>query len=106
MDGYFGPLVEANIDVRVGDLLETLKTDLPTVDLLLLDSEIGLSLQFYSIRRFLTICNAVWAALTLPALKTALPKLKRGAVILIDNTISGQATSSLFCVHWIASLQI
>jgi predicted O-methyltransferase YrrM len=27
------------IDLREGDLLETLKTDLPTIDMLLLDSE-------------------------------------------------------------------
>lgn len=31
--------VEEHIDLRVGDLLETLKSDLPEVDLLLLDSE-------------------------------------------------------------------
>ena len=41
--GYWkqcGEGVEGNIDLRVGDLLETLKTGLPdTVDLLLLDSE-------------------------------------------------------------------
>lgn len=33
-----GEEVETQIDLRVGDLLETLKTDLPEVDLLLLDS--------------------------------------------------------------------
>ena len=33
-----GEEVESVIDLRVGDLLETLKTDLPDVDLLLLDS--------------------------------------------------------------------
>jgi predicted O-methyltransferase YrrM len=33
-----GELVENEIDLRVGDLLETLKEDLPEVDLLLLDS--------------------------------------------------------------------
>ena len=31
--------VEEHIDIRVGDLLETLKQDVPEVDLLLLDSE-------------------------------------------------------------------
>jgi predicted O-methyltransferase YrrM len=34
-----GPEVEQQIDLREGDLLETLKTDLPEVDLLLLDSK-------------------------------------------------------------------
>lgn len=40
--GYWaecGPEVEEVIDLRVGDLLETLKDELPQVDLLLLDSE-------------------------------------------------------------------
>lgn len=34
-----GESVEQQIDLREGDLLQTLKTDLPEVDLLLLDSE-------------------------------------------------------------------
>ncbi|KAL2844984.1 hypothetical protein BJY01DRAFT_214560 [Aspergillus pseudoustus] len=40
--GYWkqcGDVVEREIDLRVGDLLETLKEGLPVVDLLLLDSE-------------------------------------------------------------------
>ncbi|KAF2623374.1 S-adenosyl-L-methionine-dependent methyltransferase [Macroventuria anomochaeta] len=60
--------VEEHIDLRVGDLLETLKNDVPEVDLLLLD---------------------IWSTLALPTLKTILPKLRRGGVILTDNTISG-----------------
>lgn len=36
-----GPIVEREIDLREGDLLETLKTNMPRVDLLLLDSEFG-----------------------------------------------------------------
>ncbi|KAJ5180932.1 hypothetical protein N7492_004142 [Penicillium capsulatum] len=63
-----GPEVEQQIDLREGDLLETLKDGLPQVDLLLLD---------------------IWAALALPTLKTVLPRLRRGAVVLTDNTISG-----------------
>ena len=31
----------------------------------------------------------VWSALALPTLKTVLPKLRRGADVLTDNTISG-----------------
>jgi predicted O-methyltransferase YrrM len=40
--GYWkqcGEVVEREIDLRIGDLLETLKGNLPVVDLLLLDSE-------------------------------------------------------------------
>ena len=33
--------------------------------------------------------NLVWSVLALPTLKTVLPKLRRGAVVLTDNTISG-----------------
>ncbi|KAH6957772.1 O-methyltransferase [Ilyonectria sp. MPI-CAGE-AT-0026] len=63
-----GEEVETQIDLRVGDLLETLKTDLPEVDLLLLD---------------------IWQAVALPTLKTVQPKLKYGAVVLTDNTTKG-----------------
>lgn len=31
----------------------------------------------------------VWSALSLPTLKTVLPRLRPGAVVLTDNTISG-----------------
>ncbi|KAL2871486.1 O-methyltransferase [Aspergillus lucknowensis] len=69
--GYWaqcGKVVEDEIDLRVGDLLETLRVDLPReIDLLLLD---------------------IWSALALPTLKTVLPRLRPGAVVLTDNTIS------------------
>lgn len=39
-----GEMVENEIELRVGDLLETLKVDLPEVDLLLLDSKSNVSL--------------------------------------------------------------
>lgn len=48
--GYWrqcGGEVEKNIDLRVGDLLETLKEGLPTVDLLLLDSKFLLLQYLY-----------------------------------------------------------
>ncbi|KAJ9202245.1 hypothetical protein DTO164E3_3174 [Paecilomyces variotii] len=63
-----GAMVENQIDLREGDLLETLKDGLPQIDLLLLD---------------------IWSALALPTLKTVLPHLRHGAVVLTDNTISG-----------------
>ncbi|KAL4914478.1 S-adenosyl-L-methionine-dependent methyltransferase [Aspergillus aurantiobrunneus] len=62
-----GEVVQKEIDLREGDLLETLKDGLPQVDLLLLD---------------------IWSALALPTLKTVLPCLRSGAVVLTDNTIS------------------
>ncbi|GCB21887.1 O-methyltransferase MdmC [Aspergillus awamori] len=69
--GYWhqcGDVVEKQIDLREGDLLETLKEGLPEIDLLLLD---------------------IWTPLALPTLKIVLPRLRHGAVVLADNTISG-----------------
>ncbi|BCS17774.1 O-methyltransferase [Aspergillus puulaauensis] len=64
-----GDMVSREIDLREGDLLETLKTGLPQqVDLLLLD---------------------IWCPLALPTVKIVQPHLRPGAVILADNTISG-----------------
>lgn len=34
------------------------------------------------------MCAVVWSALALPTLKTVLPRLRYGAVVLTDNTIS------------------
>lgn len=78
--------VEKEIDLREGDLLETLKTDLPEVDLLLLDSKsYSHCFSIHLVLKYLI----VWSALSLPTLKTVLPRLRPGAVILTDNTISG-----------------
>ncbi|KAL3477653.1 S-adenosyl-L-methionine-dependent methyltransferase [Aspergillus californicus] len=57
--------VASVIDLRVGDLLETLKRDLGVVDFLLLD---------------------IWTPLALPTLKLVQPSLRSGAVIIADNT--------------------
>ncbi|KAE8357038.1 S-adenosyl-L-methionine-dependent methyltransferase [Aspergillus coremiiformis] len=62
-----GEVVSKHIDLRVGDLLQTLKENIPTIDMLLLD---------------------IWAPMTLPALKVVQPHLRHGAVVIIDNTIS------------------
>ncbi|OJJ98418.1 hypothetical protein ASPACDRAFT_31548 [Aspergillus aculeatus ATCC 16872] len=62
-----GPEVERVIGLREGDLLVTLQEGVSEVDVLLLD---------------------IWCALALPTLKTVLPRLRRGAVVLTDNTIS------------------
>ncbi|KAK1672185.1 S-adenosyl-L-methionine-dependent methyltransferase [Colletotrichum godetiae] len=66
-----GSEVESWIELREGDLRETLKTDLPEeIDFLLLD---------------------IWSQLAMPTLALVKPHLKSGALIVIDNIISGQA---------------
>ncbi|KAL7904752.1 S-adenosyl-L-methionine-dependent methyltransferase [Trichoderma velutinum] len=60
-------LVTRHIDLREGDLLETLKSNIPQLDLVLID---------------------IWAPVALPALKLLEPSLRSGAVVLIDNSIS------------------
>ncbi|EJD42291.1 S-adenosyl-L-methionine-dependent methyltransferase [Auricularia subglabra TFB-10046 SS5] len=62
-----GEQVEKAIDLREGDLLQTLKTDMPQVDFLLLD---------------------IWAPMALPTLKLVTPHLRRGAIVVADNTVS------------------
>ncbi|KAJ7753795.1 S-adenosyl-L-methionine-dependent methyltransferase [Mycena metata] len=62
-----GSEVEGVIDLRVGDLLETLKEGVAEVDCLLLD---------------------IWTPLALPTLKLVQPKMKKGAVVLADNTLT------------------
>ncbi|KAL6248132.1 hypothetical protein RBB50_004387 [Rhinocladiella similis] len=67
--GYWaeaGEVISRHIDLRIGDLRETLKINLPQIDLLLID---------------------IWAPMTLPALRVVLPKLRYGAVVIVDNTI-------------------
>ncbi|KAJ6551708.1 O-methyltransferase [Mycena capillaripes] len=61
-----GEQVESHIDLRVGDLLETLKDGVGEVDLVLLD---------------------IWSPLALPTLKILQPRLRSGAVVLTDNTV-------------------
>lgn len=93
-----GEVVESQIDLRVGDLLETLKRDLPEVDLLLLDSKCDLYMPLSCMQAWLQTMEGkeipnrfrlVWSALALPTLKIVQPKLRYGAVVLTDNTISG-----------------
>ncbi|KAL1952830.1 hypothetical protein VTO42DRAFT_4119 [Malbranchea cinnamomea] len=68
--GYWaqaGKEIESVIDLRVGDLRETLKEDLGVVDFLLLD---------------------IWTPLALPALQMVQPYMRPGALIVADNTVS------------------
>ncbi|RHZ56260.1 O-methyltransferase [Aspergillus thermomutatus] len=63
-----GETICSVIDLREGDLRETLKTNLPDqVDMLLLD---------------------IWTPMALPTLKLIQPKLRYGAVVVADNTLS------------------
>ncbi|KAI0841183.1 S-adenosyl-L-methionine-dependent methyltransferase [Hypoxylon sp. FL0890] len=60
--------VEKWIELREGDLRETLKTDLPEqIDFLLLD---------------------IWTPLALPTLKLVHPRLRIGGMVIADNTIA------------------
>ncbi|OQE22948.1 hypothetical protein PENSTE_c009G05051 [Penicillium steckii] len=65
-----GDEIKDKIDLRIGDLRETLAKDLGTVDFLLLD---------------------IWTPLALPALKLVKPHLRPGAVIMADNTLKANA---------------
>ncbi|ODM14655.1 hypothetical protein SI65_09844 [Aspergillus cristatus] len=58
------------IELREGDLLETLRHDLGTIDMLLLD---------------------IWAPLALPVLKLVQPAMRSGAVVITDNTSGASA---------------
>ncbi|KAE8374514.1 S-adenosyl-L-methionine-dependent methyltransferase [Aspergillus bertholletiae] len=62
-----GDVVTNVIDLREGDLRETLKRDVEAVDLLLLD---------------------IWTPMALPTLKLILPHMRYGAVVVADNTIA------------------
>ncbi|KAH7261165.1 S-adenosyl-L-methionine-dependent methyltransferase [Fusarium redolens] len=66
-----GDDIEKFIELREGDLRETLKTDLPEqVDFLLLD---------------------IWTPLALPTLKLVKPRMKPGATVVADNTEAAKA---------------
>ncbi|KAF2723813.1 O-methyltransferase [Polychaeton citri CBS 116435] len=59
------------IDLREGDLRETLNSGLPQeVDFLLLD---------------------IWAVLALPTLRLVQPRMKVGATVVVDNIVAGSA---------------
>ncbi|KAJ5759626.1 hypothetical protein N7520_006782 [Penicillium odoratum] len=65
-----GEEIQGVIDLRVGDLRETLGKDLGTVDFMLLD---------------------IWTPLALPALKLVEPHFRPGAMIIADNTLKASA---------------
>ncbi|KAG6855928.1 hypothetical protein H0H87_009362 [Tephrocybe sp. NHM501043] len=61
-----GSIVSDVIDLREGDLRETLKENIKEVDLLLLD---------------------IWTPMALPTLTLIQPRMRYGAVVIVDNTI-------------------
>ncbi|KAG6862716.1 hypothetical protein C0991_010554, partial [Blastosporella zonata] len=61
-----GGIVSDVIDLREGDLRETLKENIKDVDLLLLD---------------------IWTPMALPTLKLIQPRMRYGAVVIADNTL-------------------
>ncbi|KZW01865.1 S-adenosyl-L-methionine-dependent methyltransferase [Exidia glandulosa HHB12029] len=65
-----GSVIEDAIDLREGDLRQTLKVNMPQVDFLLLD---------------------IWTPMALPTLEIVLPHLRPGAIVVADNTISFSA---------------
>ena len=83
-----GSSVSDVIELREGDLLETLKHDLETIDMLLLDSKWTTPCPFFSSTSQLP---PVWAPLALPVLKLVQPAMRPGAVVIIDNTSGASA---------------
>lgn len=71
------------IDLREGDLRDTLPAKLPALDLVLLDSEL-----VHLTCRSLEADWPVWAPMALPALQIAEPHLKPGAIVICDNSIA------------------
>lgn len=65
------------IELREGDLRETLRQPMGSVDFLLLDSECSSTITL----------TPVWAPMALPALKLVQPQLRPGATVLLDNSI-------------------
>ncbi|KAK5059739.1 hypothetical protein LTR84_009622 [Exophiala bonariae] len=72
-----GDEVERWIDLKVGDLNDTLAGDLGLQE--------GRKVDFLLLDRF---PNSIWPHVALPALKYVIPHLRPGAVVLTDNTIS------------------
>lgn len=79
-----GEIVSGVVDLREGDLRETLKEDVEGVDLLLLDSEFNI--DSHAELNMLYADGAVWTPMALPTLKLIQPKMRHGAVVLADNT--------------------
>ncbi|WPH02241.1 S-adenosyl-L-methionine-dependent methyltransferase [Acrodontium crateriforme] len=70
-----GESVEPWIEFREGDLLQTLKSDMPLIDFVLFD---------------------IWTDMVVPTLDILEPRLKHGAVLLVDNTVASRGGYEAF----------
>ncbi|KJR79821.1 O-methyltransferase [Sporothrix schenckii 1099-18] len=84
------------IDLREGDLRETLKTDLEAVDFLLLDSRSRTPIAEPSLHELWLFTHTVWTPMALPTLKIVQPKLRHGALIIADNTVTAKESYKEF----------
>lgn len=91
-----GKVVTDVVELREGDLLETLKDDVEDVDFLLLDSKLLLFILTGHMSKktwgkYIKLTNnltpLVWTPMALPTLKLVQPKMRHGAVVITDNTI-------------------
>lgn len=94
------------IELREGDLRETLKTNLPEqIDFLLLDSTLPrIPISRYDLMRLwsrltMQMQIIVWCFLAMPTLAVVKPHLKVGAMVVVDNTISGSAGYTDLMAH-------
>ena len=78
-----GDAVEPWIELREGDITKTLQQNMPTIDLVLFDSELTLGMFGKSTNE-----DLVWTPLVVPTLRVIESKLKPGAVLLADNVRS------------------
>ena len=78
-----GEAVEPWIELREGDITVTLQQNMPTIDMVLFDSE---SAPDYRAKQ--PNVDLVWTPLVVPTLKVIESKLKPGAVLLADNVRS------------------
>lgn len=82
-----GDSVEPWIELREGDLLETLKTDVPTIDFVLFDSKWNCRFG-HSWQSREADANSVWTPMVIPTLEILEPRFRRGTVLIADNTVS------------------
>lgn len=88
-----GDAVEKYIELREGDILQTLQHDVPSIDFVLFDSmfSVSSSCVFMYLQDLI-----VWTPMVLPTLKLLEPRLKPGAVIVADNVESSKEGYSDF----------
>ena len=91
-----GETVEQYIELREGDILQTLRSDVPEVDFILFDSMLPLTCGHMI---FADRLYTVWTPMVLPTLKLLELSLKPGAVIIVDNVVSSKEGYSDFLAY-------